>query len=145
MKKKYNLDNLNTLVKNELLIMIVKRRIIEKIQEEYPDLYSLAYLHLMFIKNVEGISQVELSYLTDTNPSTLHRNVKFLLKENYIEKKVSKRANENELYLTAKGEVVVIKIVKLIEKFEKEMNLTDKRAKELNKVFVEMINKHKTQ
>ncbi|PPE06642.1 MarR family winged helix-turn-helix transcriptional regulator [Mesoplasma corruscae] len=144
MKKKYNLNNLSVLLKGELLIMIIKRQITKIITHEYPSLYPLAYFHLMFIKNVEGISQTELAYLTDTTTPTLHRNIKTLIKEGFIVIKTSSRANENEIYLTNKGEVLVAKVCKMIDAYEDEMNLNKDNLSGINEMFVDMINKHKT-
>ncbi|AGR41270.1 MarR family winged helix-turn-helix transcriptional regulator [Spiroplasma taiwanense] len=142
MKKQYNLDNLSTLVKGNLVIIILSKRISLKMIRKYQDLYRLAYLHLMFIKHVEGISQVELADLTDTNTSTMHRNIQSLIKNNYIEKKLSSRANENEIYLTQKGESVVNDIIEWVNEYEKEMGFTEQNTKELSLMFKIMIKKY---
>ncbi|WP_339020321.1 MarR family winged helix-turn-helix transcriptional regulator [Spiroplasma endosymbiont of Atherix ibis] len=142
MKKQYNLDNLSTLVKGNLVIIILSKRISLKMIKKYSDLYRMAYLHLMFIKNVEGISQVELADLTDTNISTMHRNIQTLIKNNYIEKKVSSRANENEIYLTQKGESVVKDITQWVNEYEKEMGFNEENTKELSLMFKIMITKY---
>ncbi|WP_342259044.1 MarR family winged helix-turn-helix transcriptional regulator [Spiroplasma endosymbiont of Dioctria linearis] len=142
MKKQYNLDNLSTLVKGNLVIIIISKRISKDMMKKYPDLYSLAYLHLMFIKNVEGISQVELADLTNTNTSTMHRNIKSLTDNNYIVKKISTRANENEIYLTQKGEQVVKDIIEWVNEYEKEMGFNEENTRELTMMFKKIINKY---
>ncbi|WP_339033550.1 MarR family winged helix-turn-helix transcriptional regulator [Spiroplasma endosymbiont of Cantharis rufa] len=142
MKKQYNLDNLSTLVKGNLVIIIISKRISKDMMKKYPDLYSLAYLHLMFIKNVEGISQVELADLTNTNTSTIHRNIKSLTDNNYIVKRISTRANENEIYLTQKGEQVVKDIIDWVNEYEKEMGFNEENTRELTMMFKKIINKY---
>ncbi|WP_339030610.1 MarR family winged helix-turn-helix transcriptional regulator [Spiroplasma endosymbiont of Cantharis nigra] len=142
MKKQYNLDNLSTLVKGNLVIIIISKRISKDMMKKYPDLYSLAYLHLMFIKNVEGISQVELADLTNTNTSTMHRNIKSLTDNNYIFKRISTRANENEIYLTQKGEQVVKDIIEWVNEYEKEMGFNEENTIELTMMFKKIINKY---
>ncbi len=142
MKKQYNLDNLSTLVKGNLVIIIISKRISKDMMKKYPDLYSLAYLHLMFIKNVEGISQVELADLTNTNTSTMHRNIKSLTDNNYIFKRISTRANENEIYLTQKGEQVVKDIIEWVNEYEKEMGFNEENTRELTMMFKKIINKY---
>ncbi|ALD66595.1 MarR family winged helix-turn-helix transcriptional regulator [Spiroplasma cantharicola] len=142
MKKQYNLDNLSTLVKGNLVIIIISKRISKDMLKKYSDLYPLAYLHLMFIKNVEGISQVELADLTNTNTSTMHRNIKSLFDNNYIVKRISARANENEIYLTQKGEEVVQDIIYWVNEYEKEMGFDKDNTKELSFMFKKIINKY---
>ncbi|QBQ07598.1 MarR family transcriptional regulator [Spiroplasma gladiatoris] len=126
MKKEIKFDQFSNLIKNFIVVTLLSRQLEEFIENQNKDIYKNAYIHLMFINYVEGISQMELSLLTGTNKSTLVRNINDLVKKDYVCKKTSIRANENELYLTNKGLEIVDKIKNWINDRELEIEKSTK-------------------
>ncbi|AHI52389.1 helix-turn-helix domain-containing protein [Spiroplasma culicicola] len=139
MKKNYNIVDLSFLLKNYVMIEFLIKDLNKKSKEVFNDLYDNAFIHLMFIKNVTGISQAELADLTNTNKSTLFRNINILSKANYIIKKTSSRANENEIYLSTKGEKAVDKIIEFIEEYEQLFNLDQNIKEKINLEILKVI------
>ncbi|QGS51837.1 MarR family transcriptional regulator [Spiroplasma tabanidicola] len=119
MKRDYKFNEFSNLIKGFIVVTILSRNLEVFMEKEFKELYKNAYIHLMFIKHVEGISQMELSLLTGTNKSTLVRNLADLISKDYVIKKTSSRANENELYLTEKG----LKTVEVIQNWIQDREL----------------------
>ncbi|ARU91627.1 hypothetical protein SCLARK_001047 [Spiroplasma clarkii] len=100
MPKKYNIDDLNIHVKLYLLVNFLMREFRQRFTKAFPKLYADAFVHLMFIKHAVGISQFELGELSNTNKSTLSRNIKILLdNELVIKKQQPELMKMNYIYL----------------------------------------------
>ncbi|AOG60300.1 hypothetical protein SHELI_v1c03450 [Spiroplasma helicoides] len=140
MKRAFNFENLANLVKGYVIIENLTKELRAKMENEYKDIYSNAFIHLMFIKHVDGISQMELCEFTGTNKSTMVRNVKELLDNEYVIKQTSPRANENELYLTEKGKQVVEEIEKWVFDKEKELDPESKNKEYISQLLIKILN-----